>query len=419
MSFRQTILNVATIFAVSVSALAIDVADPKKAGFSPEKLAALESHFQSYVDNNKLAGLTTLIARRGELVHFKTYGMLDKAASTPMPDNAVFRIFSMTKPVTGVALMMLWEDGKFKLDDPVSKYLPEFKNQQVFSGLADDGTMKTADPKRVMTIRDLMRHTGGLTYGVFGDTPVDRAYRGAGVMSPENDLKAMVEKLAAQPLLYQPGEAWVYSLSTDVLGRLIEVLSDMPLDAFFSKNIFEPLHMTDTSFSVREDQKDRFAEIYVLDKEKGLTTYRGDFYRDFTKKPSFLSGGGGLVSTTMDYWKFAQLVANGGILNDTRLLKSSTIDMMRVDQLPETLQGIGGGKTGLGFGLTFAVVKDTEKAKSKGRVGEYFWGGLASTLFWIDPEEEVVAMVMTNFMTSQVYPLRQDMRTYVYEALAE
>ncbi|MBL4639009.1 MAG: beta-lactamase family protein [Kordiimonadaceae bacterium] len=419
MPFRQIILKLTAVFVLTVSAFSADVSDPQQSGFLPAKLADLERHFQGYVDDNKLAGLTTLIARRGKLVHFKAYGMLDKAAGKAMPDNAVFRIYSMTKPVTGIAMMMLWEEGKFKLDDPVSKYLPEFKNQSVFSGLDDDGKIQTVPLERDVTIRDLMRHTAGLTYGVFGDTPVDRAYRGSGIFSRDNDLKTMVEKIAEQPLLYQPGKAWVYSLATDVQGRLIEVMSGTSLDKFFHSRIFAPLKMTDTSFVVRADQKGRFAEIYAVEKEKGLTEYRGDNYRDYSKNPNAFSGGGGLVSTTMDYWKFAQMVANGGTLNGVMLVKSSTIDLMRSDQLPEALGGVGGGNLGLGFGLNFAVVKDITKAKSAGRVGEYFWGGLASTLFWIDPEEEVVAILMTNFMHSRVYPLRQEMRTQVYSALAD
>ena len=406
---------------VSSGAFAADLptAKPEDEGFSTEKLAALGAHFQGYVDDGKLAGLTTLVARRGKIVHFKTYGDQDKAAGTPTADDTLFRIYSMTKPVTGIALMMLWEEGKFKLDDPVSKYLPSFRHQEVFAGAGEDDLIKTLPANREATIRDLMRHTAGLTYGYFGDTPVDRVYRASGMFNGKNDLKAVVKELGEQPLLYQPGDAWVYSLATDVQGRLIEVLSGQTLEAFFKTRIFGPLHMEDTSFQVRNDQRGRFAEVYGIDKKKGLTAYRGDFYRDFTETPTFLSGGGGLISSTEDYWRFAQMIANGGAFEGVRLLKPETVAMMRRDQLPEGLQGIAGGKAGLGFGLNFAVVKDVEKNGGFGSEGEFFWGGMANTLFWIDPKEDIVAILMTNVMPSGVFPLRNDMRKYVYEALVK
>ena len=414
---KQLLALALLISSYSVGVFSIDLTPPQRQGFSPAKLQQLEQHFQGYVDENKLAGLTTLVARRGKLVHLKSYGVMNTQTGRAMQQNAVFRVYSMTKPITGVAMMMLWEEGKFQLDDPVSKYLPAFKDQQVFIGLHEDGKFQTEPAAREMTIRDLMRHTSGLTYGLFGDTPVDRAYRGAGLFAEETDLKTLVEKLAEQPLLYQPGEAWVYSLATDVQGRLVEVLSGKSLDTFFKERIFNPLGMNDTGFQVRPDQLDRFVEIYAVDTKKGLTAYRGDMFIDFTKRPALLSGGGGLVSTTLDYFQFAQMLASGGSHNGVRLLKQSTVDMMREDQLPDNLAGIAGGKQGLGFGLNVAVVKDVQKSGGKGRNGEYFWGGMANTLFWIDPQEQVVAMMMTNILPSGLYPLRNDMRRLVYGAL--
>jgi len=418
---KRALYLIAVWFIVTSGAFAADMptAKPEDAGFSAEKLVALTAHFQTYVDDGKLAGLTTLIARRGKVVHFETYGDQDKAAGIETADDTLFRIFSMTKPITGTAMMMLWEEGKFKLDDPVSKYLPSFRHQEVFAGAGEGDLIKTLPAEREATIRDLMRHTAGLTYGFFGDTPIDRSYRASAMFDPKNDLKAMVAELGKQPLLYQPGDAWVYSLATDVQGRLIEVLSGQSLDKFFGSRIFTPLGMKDTSFQVRADQLDRFAEVYGIDKEKGLTAYRGDFYRDFTKEPPFLSGGGGLVSTTADYWRFAQMIANGGALDGVRLLKPETVAMMRRDQLPNGLQGMGGGKLGLGFGLNFAVVQDIEKNGGHGSVGEYFWGGMANTLFWIDPKEDIVVLLMTNILPSGIFPLRNDMRKYVYEALVD
>jgi len=409
------------ILSASLQVVAADLpkAMPLDAGFTNEGLEKLKTHFQGYVDDGKLAGLTTLVARRGKIVHFETYGEQDKAAGIATADDTVFRIYSMTKPVTGVAMMMLWEEGKYDLDDPVSKYLPSFRKQRVFAGAGKDGKIKTVPVKREATIRDLMRHTAGLTYGFFGDTPVDRSYRASGLFEENKDLKTFVDMLGKQPLVYQPGEGWVYSLAVDVQGRLVEVLSGMSLDHFFRERIFKPLGMADTGFFVRPDQLNRFSEIYGIDKEQGLTAYRGDYFSDFTERPSLLSGGGGLVSTTADYWRFAQMVANGGVLDGMRLLKPETVEMMARDQLPENLEGIAGGKAGVGFGLNFAVVKDISKNGGAGRVGEFYWGGMANTLFWIDPKEGIVALLMTNLLPSGVFPLRNDMRKYVYEALAD
>lgn len=408
------------ILSCSLNAYSADLTTTKSnSTFSKQGLESLSAHFQSYVDDGKLAGLTTFIAQRGKVVHFQTYGQQDKAAGIATTEETLFRIYSMTKPVTGVAMMMLWEEGKFKLDDPVSKYLPSFKNQQVYSSLDEKGNIQTKPVKREATIRDLMRHTAGLTYGFFGDTPVDKSYRSSSLFDPKNNLESFVKILGKQPLLYQPGEAWVYSFSVDVQGRLIEVLSGKTLDVFFNERIFKPLVMKDTGFQVKADQVIRFSDIYTQDKALGLTTYRGDFYRDFTQRSNNLSGGGGLLSTTMDYWKFAQMVANGGILGDVRLLKAETVAMMSHDQLPDSLKGIEGGKLGVGFGLNFGVVKDVVKTGMSGRVGEYYWNGLANTLFWIDPEEEIIAILMTNILPSSIYPLRSEMREYVYRALEE
>jgi CubicO group peptidase (beta-lactamase class C family) len=417
---RQITLILLLVVATTVQAVSADLpmAKPEDAGFTKEGLEKLTAHFQTYVDEGKLAGLTTLVSRGGKIVHFETYGDQNKANGIKTSDETLFRIYSMTKPITGVAMMMLWEEGKFKLDDPVSKYLPSFKKQRVFAGAGANGKIKTLRVKRKATIRDLMRHTAGLTYGFFGDTPVDRIYRASGMFDPKHNLKALVKALGKQPLMYQPGKAWVYSLAVDVQGRLIEKLSGQSLAKFFETRIFRPLGMDATSFQVRSDQKQLFAEVYGIDKKKGLTAYRGSFYRDFTKAPPFLSGGGGLVSTTGDYWRFAQMVANGGTLDGVRLLKPETVAMMAHDQLPAELQGVGGGKLGLGFGLNFAVVKDLKKAGIDGSVGEYYWGGMANTLFWIDPKKDIVVVLMTNVMPSGIFPLRKEMHKYVYGALA-
>ncbi len=406
------------VFAFSQIATATDYAAPNDVGLSADRLENLKKHIADYVASGRLVGATTLVAKQGKIAHFETYGHINKETQTPMSEDAVFRIYSMTKPITGVGLMMLWEEGKFKLDDPVSKYLPEFANQRVFTGAEEDGSLRTVPVEREMTIRNLLTHTSGLTYGVFGNTPVDQLYIKAGVFNPELSLAEQTRILGGLPLLYQPGEAWVYSLSVDVQGRLIEVLSDQSLGEFFQNRIFEPLGMNDTGFQVRPDQLDRFVEIYApSEEEKQLVAYRGDFYGDFTVKPNSESGGGGLVSTTLDYWKFAQMVANGGELNGTRLLKASTVEIMRQDHLPDNLNGIAGGQQGLGFGLGFAVVQDVDKQGGSTNIGEYFWGGMANTIFWIDPKEDLIAIFMTNILPSGIYPLRNELRDKIYDAV--
>ena len=410
-SFTFTGMLAPAAFANDYAAAAAEV------GLSDEGLASLKSHINGYVENGRLVGATTLVARDGKIAHFETYGQINKEAGTKMSQDAVFRIYSMTKPITGIALMMLYEEGRFDLDDPVSKYLPSFANQRVFSGVNEDGSLKTVPAERQSTIRDLLTHTSGLTYGVFGNTPVDQLYGKAGVFDPKLTLADQTEKLGKLPLLYQPGAAWVYSLSVDVQGRLIEVLSGKSLGEFFQDRIFAPLGMEDTGFSVRPDQLGRFSEIYAPEKDKGLVAYRGDFFGDFTVKPNSESGGGGLVSTTLDYWKFAQMVANGGELNGVRLIRAETIELMRRDHLPDNLKGIAGGTQGLGFGLGFAVVQDGEKQGGHANVGEYFWGGMANTIFWIDPTSDVVAIFMTNILPSGIYPLRNELRDKINGAV--
>ncbi|MFC3052416.1 serine hydrolase domain-containing protein [Kordiimonas pumila] len=426
-----SVLCVWLFIAVSASAAELPQTGAAQAGFDKATLDKMDAHFNGYVDSGKFSGYTSIVARKGQVVHANTYGMEDISGNEPMQPDSLFRIYSMTKPITGVALMMLYEEGKFKLDDPVSKYLPSFKNQRVFSGLTEEGNIETVPARRATTIRDLLRHTGGLSYGVFSDTPVDMMYRDTGITTglfaegeeestgtEKPDLASLTNKLGGMPLLYQPGDAWVYSLGVDVQGRLIEVLSGQTLDVFFKERIFKPLDMKDTGFSVRSDQIDRFVEIYALDQDKKLVPYRGEFYWDFTKTPLVLSGGGGLLSTARDYLRFAQMMANGGTLDGARLLKPETVAMMTQDQLPGELNGIS-GKGAVGFGLDFAVVKDTDILKSPGRKGEYYWSGMANTIFWVDPEEDIVAVMLVNVLPFGIYTLREEMRDYVYGALKQ
>lgn len=402
---------------MAVSASDLPITTPSEAGLSAEKLEAMKAHFQSYVDENKIAGFTTLVARHGKIAHFEAAGLRTLESGEPMPKDAIFRIYSMTKPVTGVALMMLYEEGKFELDDPVSKYIPAFAGARVFKQAGEDGSLVTEPAAREVTIRDLMRHTAGLSYGVFSETPVDMSYRKNQLIGFDQPLGEWVPKLAQEPLLYQPGGAWVYSLSVDVQGYLVEVLSGQTFDAFLRERLFGPLGMHDTGFYVPEGKLDRFVGIYDLDKEKGLAPTQNPLIQDFTREPLFKSGGGGLVSTTTDYWRFAQMVANGGELDGVRILKPETIDLMRTDQLPEGVNGIG-GKGVVGFGLDFAVVKNAE-AFGGGNNGEFYWGGMANTVFWIDPVDDVVAIFMTNVLPYGAVDPRTPMRKFVNEAVVD
>lgn len=401
---------------LGVAANPLPTAIPSSAvGLDEEALAAMTRHFSDYVTDGRLHGLTTLVSRKGKIVHFEVYGK-SLALEGELKKDAIFRIHSMTKPVTGVALMMLYEQGKFSLDDPISEYLPEFRAPKVFKAHAEDGSVVTSPADREITIKDLMQHTAGLAYGVFGDTPVDKLYQQNGVLEPGLSADEWMVRLASQPLLYQPGEAWIYSFAVDVQGRLVEVLSGAALDVFFKEQIFDPLGMNDTGFYISEQQAERLVALHAVS-DDGLVVAEDPYFPDFTQKPRSFSGGGGLVSTTMDYWRFAQMLLNGGELEGRRILKADTVALMTTDQLPASLNGIANGSRGLGFGLGFAVVKDVAKQGGHGRVGEFFWGGMANTLFWVDPTEEIIAILMTNVFPNGVYPLGQEMHKFVYEAL--
>jgi CubicO group peptidase (beta-lactamase class C family) len=270
--------------------------------------------------------------------------------------------------------------------------------------------METEPQNREMTIRDLMRHTSGLTYGFFGDTPVDKAYRDGGFLSPDLPLDDFVKRLAAVPLLAQPGEKWIYSVSVDVQGYLVEYFSGMKFDAYLEQKIFAPLGMTDTGFYVPEDKKDRFVQIYTFDKNKQLVPAS---VQDFTQNTTFKSGGGGLVSTTEDYWKFAQMLLGGGQYHGIQLLKPETVELMAQNHLPEQIKGLG-GENKVGFGLNFSVLQNQSADSKSGSNGTFAWGGMANTVFWIDPKEELIVLFMTNILPSGVYPFRQDMKDQIY-----
>ncbi|NQV32435.1 MAG: serine hydrolase [Phycisphaeraceae bacterium] len=374
---------------------------PQDAGMSPDKLTRVSSAVQDLVAKGKIAGASVLVARQGKVAFFETFGMMNKAEGKPVDEDTIFRFYSMTKPVTSVAVMMLVEQGKVTLDDPVSKYIAGFGDLKV----SESGALVPAT--RAMTVRDLLRHTSGLTYGFFSDTEVDELYGKAGVLDRNTSLSAMAKKLGGMPLLYQPGTRWHYSVSTDVLGHLVEVVSGETLDAFFQARIFEPLGMTDTGFYVPSKKVDNFAACYGPMQGGGLRVSDDPFKSKFLKKPGLLSGGGGLVSTMGDYLRFCTLLLNKGELDGKRLLRSDTVDMMTKNQLPKTTSW-----NGEGFGLGFSV-RITE---GRDDTGEYGWGGAASTHFWINPRHQLIVIALSQIMPYSGQ-LEEAVKPLVYESI--
>ena len=379
------------LLAVPLTADELPIVEPAEVGMSAEGLAKVDEAVEKLVADRQLAGAVVIVARNGKVVHLKSYGQLDIEADKPMRDDAIFRIYSMTKSITSAAALMLVDDGKLALDDPVSKYIPEFEGLQVF---ADDGNVDAEQP---MTVRDLLRHTSGLTYGFYGSTPVDRRYLAANLLDYDADLSVMMTKLAEIPLVCQPGSDWVYSVSTDVLGRVVEVASGQPLDEFFRVRIFEPLDMRDTSFFVPADKLDRFAANYTSDGQGNLTLRDAPSTSRFAKPPQLFSGGGGLVCTARDYMRFLVMVSQGGELQGKRLLSKESIEKMTTNQLPAEvgwIQLAGPERQGVGFGLGFSVrVEDDSKSPSS-LIGDYGWGGAASTHYWVSPQDDLVVVTL-------------------------
>jgi CubicO group peptidase (beta-lactamase class C family) len=399
----------------------------KTLGFSAERLARIDRHLGRYVDEGRIPMAQFVLARQGQVVHQTVLGQQDPERGVALAEDTVFRIYSMTKPITSVALMMLVEEGLIALDDPVAKHIPAWKDVGVFS--AGVGPYLTTPPARPMQVVDLLRHTSGLTYGFQNRTNVDAAYRKARIelMHGGRDLAGMVAELARIPLEFSPGDAWNYSVSTDVVGHLVEIVSGQSLDRFFAERIFGPLKMTDTGFSVREDQRDRFAACYEhvpgarpkLQDDPRTSPYLG--------APGLLSGGGGLVSTAADYLRFANMLVNGGELDGARILAPKTLRLMASNHLPggqdltQVSRSLFSESTnaGVGFGLGFAVVFDPPRTLIPCSPGEFYWGGMASTAFWVDPVEEVTAVFMTQLIPSSTWAIRRELRTLTYGALME
>lgn len=426
MRFKQLrsalVLAAATVvLSAQVSAQDLSYGSPESVGMSSDRLERISPVLQQYVDSGELVGVVSMLARRGEVVHFEEYGSLNKNTGQALETDSIFRIYSMTKPVTTLAVMMLYEEGKLQLNDPLSRYLPEFADIRV----AGPGGSLVA-PQRPMTVQMLMTHSAGLTYGVFGDTMIDRQYRDASVMTSP-DLDTFIDRLGQIPLQYQPGTRFHYSVATDVLGAVVEAVSGQTLGEFFQQRIFGPLEMEDTFFQVPADKLNRFGTNHTFDPGSGqLMVSDAPDTSNFVNRQTFESGGGGLLSTAEDYMKFSQMVLNGGELDGVRIIGSKTLEYMTQNHLPgifgdngqhapDTLPGF---VNGTGFGLGFAVIEDPAAAGGIGSIGEYYWGGAAGTIFWIDPVEELIGVVMIQHMNVQV-PLRATFKALAYGAITD
>jgi len=405
-------------------------------GMCRERLGRIEQFIdQTYVSTGKLPGALVQVWRRGELTLNTALGMADRERQVPLAEDSIFRIYSMTKPITSVAIMMLLEECKIALDDPVSKYIPAWENLGVFAGGFME-SFQTRAPARPMLVVDLLRHTSGLTYGFQQNSNVDAAYRKhkLGDLAVEGTLDDMIAKLATLPLEFSPGEAWNYSVATDVLGYLVGKISGMSFDDFLKQRIFDPLGMVDTAFHVPQEKIGRFCACYAVGTlGSKVISPRGPMLQDdpqaslYLKKPAFLSGGGGLVSTAADYMRFARMLLNGGELDGVRLLSPKTLALMTANHLPcgvdlpRMSRSMFSEATyeGVGFGLGFATTIAPASTLIPGSAGDFFWGGAASTFFWVDPQEDLIGLFLTQLLPSSAYPVRRQLRTLVYSAITE
>jgi CubicO group peptidase (beta-lactamase class C family) len=411
----------------SAAALADGIAlvKPESVGFSSETLKKLDPAMQGIVDNKHLAGVVTLVARHGKVVQHKAYGMQDIASQTPMKLDSIVRVYSMTKPLAGTAMMMLYEEGRWQPSDPIARHIPEFANLKVFTGVDANGQPILVAPNHPPTMGELMSHNAGFTYGLFGNSPVDKMYQADNPLDAPS-LQAFIDKVAKMPLLYQPGEKWVYSVSVDIQGYLVQKLSGKTFPDFLRDRIFAPLGMKDTGFLVPEAKLPRVATIYAWDAKSGAL---GATPRDpaISRMPGLPSGGGGLYSTAADYFQFAQMMLNDGELHGRRLLKASSVEMMRTnvlnDQTLNSKSGIGPVHLSpeLGFGYDFAVMRDPAALKSPLGKGSYWWWGIAGTWFWNDPANDLlfIGMIQRRGGAPGAASHEDLARSVVYEALID
>jgi CubicO group peptidase (beta-lactamase class C family) len=418
----------------------LPLTSPESAGMSKSAFERIENHLRErYIEAGRFPGTQLSVYRRGKLVHSSSQGFADLERQVPVNDDTIFRIYSMTKPITSIAFMMLVEEGRVALDEPVHKYIPEWKNLGVFQAGVWPAFLTRA-PSQPMRIVDLMRHTSGLTYGFQQRSNVDAAYRELKIGEVElaGTLQSMISDLAKIPLEFSPGEAWNYSVSTDVIGYLIGLISGKPFEQFLQERIFDPLEMGDTGFFVPADKAHRLAACYsaspqgamtfhATDRKGGLTLQDDPATSPFLSPPSFISGGGGLCSTSADYLTFCRALLNGGELDGVRLVGPKTLQLMTSNHLPD-------GKTlpelsrslfseatyhGIGFGLGFSVTLDPARTLIPGSRGEYAWGGAATTSFWVDPAEQLIAIFMTQVLPSTATPIRRELRTMIYSAITD
>ena len=403
----------------------LKVVSPASVGLDGKVMGNIRDYLkEQYVEPGKYVGTLTLVARKGEIAYLDALGFMDRENKKAMQEDAIFSIYSMSKPITSIALMQLYEKSLFRLDDPIHWHIPSWRNLRVYeSGLYPN--FLTSRPKRHMTIRDLLSHMSGLTYDFMLRTNVDAAYRKTKLQAT-GDLQAMIDTLAQLPLEFSPGDQWNYSVSTDVCGYLVEHFSGMKLDKYFQKHIFDPLGMEDTGFSCAKEKVDRLASLYEQHPKKGpVLVDPGGAKTARVKKRKMLSGGGGLLSTMSDYYRFCSMLLNQGELDGTRIIGRKTLAMMASNHLPdnkdltEMSQSAFSETTyqGVGFGLGFSVILDPVKTQSLTDVGEYGWGGAASTVFWVNPKEEMVVIFLTQLLPSSTYKVRRELRSLVYSSL--
>lgn len=394
--------------------------DAEAAGFDPKRLDRIEEHLvRSYIEPGKIAGCQTLVARGGQVAYFSSLGSADVEAGTPVADDTIWRLYSMTKPITGVALLTLYEQGYFQLSDPVHRFIPSWRDVQVREG------DQLVAPHRPPTIRDVMMHMSGIGYSAGN---ADLNIEGGLPRVPWDTLEALADGVVESPLRFQPGTRWLYSFSMDICARLVEIISGLSFDEYLRTVLFEPLGMTDTAFHVPDDKVDRFASLYARNRRKELVRLEDAESSRYRRVPTLFNGGGGLVGTTADYFRFAQMLCNGGELDGVRILGRKTVELMRTNHLPGAgelrevaLPGAYGevGFDGMGFGLTVSVGLGPERSQVIGSAGDFMWGGAASTIFWVDPVEDLVVVFMTQLLPSGTFNFRGQLKSIVYPAIVD
>ena len=403
-------------------------AEAGEVGLDADRLARIDRHFQRYVDDGRLPGWLICVSRHGKVVHLSTAGHRDVEGDVGVDVDTIWRVYSMTKPVTAVAALTLWEQGGFELKDPVAKYIPAFAETKVWRG--GSSQKPVLDPQvEPMQVWQLFSHTSGLTYGFMYAHPVDALYRQAGFEwgAPDTDLEGICDTLAGLPLLFQPGSEWQYSMGLDVLGRVVEVISGQRFDEYLADNVLDPLGMTETGWSVDEADAARLAALYTPNPSTGLAVRMDAMGQAALVAPKAHLGGGGLVSTARDYHRFVEMLRRGGELDGVRILAPGTVRYMASNHLPGNADLTAFGRPlfaetafdGVGFGLGVSVTLDPVKAKVPGRAGEFAWGGAASTAFWVDPVEDLTVMFLTQLLPSSTHPIRTQLKSLVYQSIVE